>query len=388
MIARLALVFTTLALLLAACGGDSSGTPSATPTAGEATDATATPGGAPSPTVAIPAIEPSTDIDLPPGFTAYIIAGDLGLPTSVALSPEGAIYVSQYAGIILRLEDADGDGVFDRKVEFASELYFANGADFAPDGSLYVSSQGRVSIVRDTDGDTVGDQTEAIITGLPIGVHQNNGLAFGPDGKLYLTNGSTCNDCIEEDELSATILQANSDGSDLRVYARGLRNSYDLTFDSQGRLWATDNGSDPPCNTTDEINLIGESGDYGWPYRAACDNFQSGIPPIASLGFNTGSTGVDNYDGDQFPAEYRGDLFITLWGSNALAPRPGGKLLVRALINEMPEGPQVTIEEFGAGFTNPIDVVVDRDGTLLVLDFGGTLYRIVYTGDGATRPVD
>ena len=371
------------ALLLAACGGGGEPVPipTPTPTAADTPTPASTSTPAPTPTVAIPNVEPASGISLPPGFTAYIIARGLSLPTSVALSPGGAIYVSQYGGTVLRLEDTNGDGVFDGKVEYAADLFFANGIVFAPDGSLYVSSQGRVSIVRDTDGDTVGDQTDAIITGLPLGGHQNNGLAFGPDGKLYVTNGSTCNDCIEEDEVSATILQANPDGSDLRVYARGLRNSYDLTFDPQGRLWATDNGSDPPCNTTDELNLIEEGGDYGWPYRPACENFQSGIPPIASLGLNTGSTGIDYYDGDQFPAEYQGNLFITLWGSNATAPNPGGKLLVRAIIHEVPEGPQVTIEEFGTGFPNPIDVVVDRDGTLLVLDFSGALYRIVYTGD-------
>ncbi len=322
-----------------------------------------------------------TGIDLPDGFTAQVVTQGLVNPTSLALSPEGAIYVSHYGGPIFRLEDADGDGVFERKLEYTSGRYFVNGIAFAPQGPLYVSSQGRVSIIRDTDGDTVGDTIQDIITDLPSGGHQNNGLAFGPDGKLYITNGSTCNECDEADERSATILQANLDGSDLRVYTRGLRNSYDLTFDRQGRLWATDNGSDPPCNTTDELNLIAEGGDYGWPYSPGCDSLQSGIPPVASLGFNTGSTGIAYYDGEQFPPAYQRNLFITLWGSNVDAPRPGGRVLVRAVIDETPDGPQATVEPFATGFQNPIDVLADRDGTLLVLDFGsGKLYRIVYTG--------
>lgn len=238
-----------------------------------------------------------------------------------------------------------------------------------------------MEVYRDTDGDTVVDEEEDILTGLPIGLHETNGLAFGPDGKLYITNGSTCQDCVEDDERSATILQANPDGTELRVYASGLRNSYDLVFDPKGRLWATDNGTDPPCNTIDELNLIEDGGDYGWPYGPVCDSFQSPIVPVGDLGFSTASTGIDYYDGEQFPPEYEGNFFITLWGSLSYAPVQAGRTLARAIIDETPEGPRATIEEFAAGFENPIDVTVDSDGSLLVIDFGdGKLYRISYTG--------
>jgi len=309
------------------------------------------------------------------------VADGLNFPTSLALGPGGAVYVSQFGAPILRLVDADDDGIFEDNVEYVTDLVLTNGIVVAPDGALYVSAAGGVTVIRDTDGDGASDEREEIISFLPAGAHWNNGLAFGPDGLLYITNGSTCNECIEEDPRSATILRANPDGSDLQVYATGLRNPYDLTFDSEGRLWATDNGSDPPCNTIDELNLILQGRDYGWPYEPDCDSFDAdGTPPIASLSFNTGSTGIDEYDGALFPPEYSGDLFITLWGSNALAPEPGGRMLMRAIIGETAEGPRVTIEEFGTGFANPIDVVVDGDGTLLVLDFGsGSIYRIGYS---------
>ena len=92
--------------------------------------------------------------------------------------------------------------------------------------------------------------------------------------------------------------------------------------------------------------------------------------------------GVDlvSFYADQFPSEYRGDLFITLWGRLHGPPEPAGHIVVRAIITETVDGPTAEIEEFGVGFANPIDVIVDEDGTLLVLDFGsGKLYRIVYT---------
>ena len=320
------------------------------------------------------------ELELPEGFASVIAAEDFTQPTSIALGPEGGIYVSQRAGPVFRLIDSDGDGIFEDRIAYTSGISGIHGMAFGPGGEgLYLSNIGRVTLVRDTDNDMIADVAEDVITELPHGRHENNGIAFGPDGKLYITNGSTCNDCAEDDEHSAVILQANPDGSELRVYATGLRNSYDLVFDPAGRLWATDNGTDPPCNTIDELNLIEEGSDYGWPYEPECDSLNSPVAPIADLGFNTASTGLDYYDGTQFPAEYRGNLFITLWGSLNYAPEPAGRFLVRAIISETEQGPTVTTEEFATGLQRPIDVLVDTDGTLLVLDFGsGLLHRIVY----------
>ena len=377
-----------LAVLLVACDGDGGGpeataTSTAKPSPTHAPTATAP---APTPTVAIPNTAAASEIELPDGFAAYAVADGFYRATSIALSPDGAIYVSERHGSVFRLQDNDGDGIFEQRSLFASGFGDITGIALAPEGLLYVSSTGRVTTVRDMDGDTVSDTAQDIIPNLPTGLHQNNGLVFGPDGKLYLTNGSTCDECEEADERSGTILQANPDGSDLRVYARGLRNPYDLVFDSSGRLWATDNGSDAPCGTIDELNLIEDSGDYGWPYGAGCDPYQSGTPPVANLGLHTASTGIDHYDGEHFPAEYRGNLFVTLWGSFVYEPElPQGANLLRIAIGE---GPQATVLPFASGFLHPIDVVMDRDGTLLVLDYGegsaddrsGTLYRIVYTG--------
>src|SRR3972149_10374516 len=99
-----------------------------------------------------------------------------------------------------------------------------------------------------------------------------------------MTNGSTCNDCREADPRSAAILRLNPDGSGLEVFARGLRNPYDLTFTPDGRLWATDNGSDPPCNTIDELNLIVEGGGSGWAHSPGGGPLAQGTPPLGRPG--------------------------------------------------------------------------------------------------------
>lgn len=384
---RSAFAVILFALLLVACGGGGEPAPTPTPTATDTPTPTPTSTPVPTPTatptVVIPSAEPAGGISLPPGFTAYIIASDLNLPTSVALSPGGAIYVAQLNEGVLRLDDSNGDGILDERTLFTPGFGETNGIAFSEDNTLYIASRGQVTTAADSAGDGVADLTSVVVDGLPNGAHQANGMAFGPDGKLYITNGSTCDECIQADERSATILQANPDGSELRVFASGLRNPYDLAFDARGRLWATDNGSDggefPFCASIDELNLIEDGNDYGWPYGTACDPFASGTPPVASLGLHTGSTGIDAYDAGHFPAEYRGDLFLTLWGTFEFeSDTPQG--LYRARVGDSGGALSVEIEEFGLGFVRPIDVVTDRDGTLLVLDFGGALYRIVYTG--------
>ncbi len=393
----LASPFLLLSLVLSACGGGSG--PDETPSASPASVNTFTPGTSASPGVVtsspspapvpapVPAIAPAANISLPPGFAAYPVATGFFRPTSIALAGDGTLYISERHGSVERIVDADGDGVFESSVTFAQTGGEITGLLPAPDGGLYVSATGVLLLVRDADGDGSADSSVEIVPDLPHGRHQNNGLVLGPDGKLYLTNGSTCDDCDDPDERSATILQANPDGSDLRVFAAGLRNPYDLAFDAQGRLWATDNGSDTPCETFDELNLIIDGGDYGWPYAEdGCDPLSDGLLPAADLGLHTASTGIVSYGAQQFPPIYRGNLFITLWGSFFAEPELPPQLL-RSPIDDTENGPHATVETFAEGFAHPIDIVVDRDGTLLVLDYGedgddtpGTLYRIVYTG--------
>ena len=390
---RLALTsLLALAFLLAACSGGSDTEPTPGLSGTQAPAATATTEPAPTPTVVTPDTAPFTGITLPAGFTAYQIGQDFFRPTSVAQGPDGTIYVALRHDGIVQLRDNDGDGVYEQNVAFLPKFNATGehdeitGVVVSDDNRVYVADRGRITVAEDFDGDGVADDIRLIITGLPAGRHQADGLEFGPDGLLYITNGSTCDECVETDERAATIMTVNPDGSGLAVYATGLRNPYDIAFDSQGRLWATDNGSDgidePFCETIDELNLIEQGADYGWPYAPDCDPLLSGTPPVASLGLHTGSTGIDAYDGIQFPAEYVGDLFLTLWGSFAFPPE-----FAAELYRYTPGNDEIVL--FGSGFVHPIDVLMAHDGSLFVLDYGlgppdaelGALYRIVYTGD-------
>ncbi|HID63968.1 MAG TPA: hypothetical protein EYP49_14700 [Anaerolineae bacterium] len=310
-----------------------------------------------------------------------LYAGGLGNPTSLAFGPDGRLYVSQLNGRISAITDADNDGLGDRVDAFAEGFISPLGLAWRGD-DLYVGSRGMVSAVRDTNGDGRADARNDIITGLPAGRHQTNGLTFGPDGRLYIGQGSI--DDHGEDgivPLEASILRANPDGTDLVVYASGLRNPYDLAFHPvTGELFATDNGRDSPATgVSDELNVIVEGGHYGWP---DCWDVSEGthcegtIPPVLELPEHSSADGLAFYTGRLFPPQYENVPFIALWGANSGDPDIGKKVVAVVLTNPG-TGWQGTVYDFAFGFVNPLDVIVGPDGALYVADFGaGRVYRI------------
>jgi glucose/arabinose dehydrogenase len=322
-------------------------------------------------------------VSAPPGVTVTVFAADLGSPTSLAWGPDGRLYAATLTGQVIALAEADGDGqvsTAERQV-FATGLSSPLGLAFDPAGALYVSQRGGVTRLRDTDGDGAADEQTEIITGLPALRHQTDGLAFGPDGRLYISQGST-SDRGETGfvDREASILVAEPDGSGLRVFASGTRNPYDLAFyPGTDRLFATDNGRDVPASgVPDELNLIVDGGDYGWP---DCWGTNQGsqcagtLPPVAELPAHAAAGGLVFYSGALFP-EWQGDAFITLYGANSGDPRIGRRVL-RVALTQTGDTWTGTVSDFATGFDRPLDITQGPDGALYVADFGaGVIYRL------------
>ena len=323
--------------------------------------------------------------EVSPGFSLIKFA-DLYRPTAFAFDRQGRMFVTSQDGNVYILHDQDRDGRADTRSTFATGYYFPLGvAVHSPTGNVYVSYQGAITILSDTDGDERADEEKILVDQLPTGKHQNDNLKFGPDGKLYVGVGSACNACDDSDPRSAAILQFDVDTGQSEIFATGMRNPYDLAFQpGTGNLFATDNGRDDLGMDApfEELNHIVSGGDYGYPN---CWNEQDTpgcegtIPAVAFFEAHSSADGLDFYDGNSFPAAYRGNAFVSIFGS-WLKPnvQTGIQRVVLTKNGDNYQGEASWFVRFPQG-SMPLPVLFGPDDALYVGDYiNDAIYRISY----------
>jgi glucose/arabinose dehydrogenase len=342
---------------------------------------------------------------LPRGFRLNVFAKDLG-NARMLLASEHGIYVTRTAdGKVTLLLDRDGDGVAEQRRDVVPNLKEVHGIAIRED-QIYLATprqlyRGKLTAAGDVQNlNKIGPE-------LPEGGggHSRRTLGFGPvDGLLYISVGSTCNNCIEKDPEHATMLRAQPDGTRRTIFARGLRNTIGFAWHPQTReLWGMDHGSDgrgddlPP----EELNRIVEGADYGWPFcygnkvvDALADKPADGtskeqhceksIPPVLMYQAHSAPIGMAFYTGSQFPAEFRNDAYVAMRGSWNRQPATGYKVVRIHFQNGQP----VAFEDFLTGFLSAdgqmqfgrlAGITVTRDGSLLVSDdANGVVYRVSY----------
>lgn len=207
-------------------------------------------------------------LKVPAGFKVSIAATGLGKPRMMAVGLNGSLYVTRRdVGDVLLLNDLDGNAQFEELKTVVSNFKGVHGITIH-DGWMYLCATKKLARGRLNPDGTVG-ALDTLINDLPDGAqHDNRTIAFGPDGKLYITVGSSCNDCKETNPEHATILVGDADGKNRRIFARNLRNTIGFDWHPQtGELWGMDHGTDwrgdeiPP----EELNKLIDGGDYGWP---------------------------------------------------------------------------------------------------------------------------
>lgn len=191
---------------------------------------------------------PERPIALTPGFLINVFASGLDGPRMMTIGPDGQLYVAERgANRVIRLPDTDSDGQADTVQVVYSNLNEPSSVAFAPDGSLYVSETERILRLSQPDGQGAFQKVEPVIETLPEGGHSTRTLLFSPDGStLYVSIGSSCNACVEDDPRRGAVVRYSPDGIGAgEIYARGLRNAVDITFrPGTDEIWATDNGRD------------------------------------------------------------------------------------------------------------------------------------------------
>ncbi len=339
-------------------------------------------------------------LKVPDGFKISFFAKDVDNARSLAIGDNGTVFVGNRKGkSVYALVDADKDGVAEKKYTIVKDLNTPNGVAFH-NGSLYIAQISKIWRIDNIES-TLENPGKPVLVNDSLPTEEHHGwkyIAFGPDGKLYVPVGAPCNICNdnEKDKRFSSIMRMNPDGSELEVYAHGVRNSVGLTWNPETKeLWFTENGRDmlgddiPP----DELNIAAKKDEnFGYPYCHAgeildpefgkgknCADYKAPAfkltPHGASLGlkFNTGS---------MFPAKYRNQVFIAEHGSwNRSKP-----IGYRIMMANVQDGKVTSYEPFidgwltnGEAWGRPVDVLFLKDGSMLVSDdHANAVYRVSY----------
>jgi glucose/arabinose dehydrogenase len=364
---------------------------------------------------------------VPPGFKVDLFADGLSGPRSIRVAPNGDIFVAETrAGRVRILRASEGSSKPATNDIYASGLNRPFGIAFFPSGDnpqwVYVANTDSIVRFAYRNGDLkASGKPETIVPNLPHGYgHSTRDIVFTPDSKRMLVSvGSEGNDgegmgqppgglqsWSRERALGAAwgsetdraaVLAFDPDGKNRRIFATGIRNCVGLAIQPQsGAPWCSTNERDGFGDNLvpDYVTRITENAFYGWPWfyiggnedprhaGARPDLKDKVTVPDVLLQAHSASMGLTFYDGNNFPAEYRGDAFAAEHGSWNRSRRTGYKVVRIRLKDGVPTG---EYEDFLTGFVlndsnvwgRPVGVAVARDGALLVSEDGnGIIWRI------------
>lgn len=349
----------------------------------------------------------------PAGFKVDLYASGLKGPRQIRMAPNGDFFVAESTGNQLSvLRGRDKDGKPEQASVFATGLNRPFGIAFYPPGPnpqwVYVGNTNSVVRFPYKVGDVKATgAAETIIAELPAGGgHWTRDVVFSPDGKrMWVAVGSASNvddpDTHPREFHRANILEFAPDGKFVKIYASGIRNPVGLGVNpTTGELWCSTNERDALGDNLvpDYVTHVREDGFYGWPWYYMGDHqdprlegkhpelLGKVIVPDVLLSPHNASLGLTFYDGTQFPAEYKGDLFAAEHGSWNRSNRTGYEVVRVPLVNGRASG---EFQDFVTGFVTadgsawgrPVAVVVAKDGSLLVTDDGSqSIWRVSYAG--------
>ncbi len=370
-----------------------------------------------------------------PDFKAELVASGLSGPRDMALAPNGDIFVVDSAAdriVVLRMKDGQAKPT-QQSVFADAGLDQPYGIAFYPQDKpqwVYVGNSGSIIRFPYHAGDLkASGPAETVIGDIPSGGHWTRDIAFSPGGStLYVAVGSGSNiggdvsglppggiahwaqsqplgEMWGAEEGRAAVIAFNPDGSGRRIMATGLRNCSGLAVEPMiGSPWCVVNERDGLGDNVpfDYATRVRDGNFYGWPWYYIGANEDPRKPlkgqrpdladqvsvPDVLFQAHSAPLNIAFYQGKTFPAEYRGDAFVTMHGSWNRGTRTGYKVVRLKFENGLPTG---AYEDFVTGFGvsadkvwgRPVGLVVAHDGSLLVSEDGsGTIWRISY----ATAP--
>jgi glucose/arabinose dehydrogenase len=374
----------------------------------------------PAPTSNLLAINPprvvrrpaGAELRVPAGFKIDIYASGFRDPRFLLTAPNGDIFVTESRANqikVIRKDRPDSTQLF--ADTWVNKPF---GIAFYPPGPdpkfLYVANTDGVVRFPYRNGDLKArgpaEKLSAQLSGgglLRGGGHWTRDLVFSPDGrKMYVSIGSRSNhsdDAAEADR--ARIFEFSPDGTEQKVFAWGIRNAVGIAFrPGSDELWMSTNERDELGDdlVPDYISSVRPGGFYGWPWFYIGNHVDPAhkgkhvdlagkvIVPDVLVQAHSATLNLCFYTSDQFPAEYKGDIFAAFHGSWNRTKRTGYKI-VRVPFDHATGKVRGEYEDFVTGFVTPeghvwgrpVGITIAKDGSLLFSEDGnGTIWRVSY----------
>jgi glucose/arabinose dehydrogenase len=354
----------------------------------------------------------SFDLNLPAEYEIKVAAQGLKRVRFMTMSPDNRLFVTDmynktdnYRGVVYILDQFDQTTRRFKKVtKYLSDLHNPNSVAFYTDANgadwFYLALTDRLVRYRYEAGkDSPSGEPEVLATfpayGLSYkygGWHLTRTVLAGGNGKIYVAVGSSCNACEENEEVRASILEMNPDGSAQRYFARGLRNAVGLRW-INGKLYATNMGADHLGinRPADTFYALQDGKNYGWPYcfqdgpkiyadpkynvtgkKFDCKKVPAALTPFPA---HSSPLGLEYFDSEN-SSDLSGSFLVALHGSTNKSLRRGYKVV---RINSRGVSTDFITGFFELSRINgrPADVFsFGKDAFLLTDDYSGVVYYV------------
>ncbi len=354
---------------------------------------------------------------VPAGFKVSMYTTGIDRPRLIRTAPNGDLFVAlSESNKIMVFRGITSEGKPQQSETFTTDVTMPFGIRFYPAGPnpkwVYIGNTDSVVRFPYKNGDmkaSGGPQKLADLPGggrLRGGGHWTRDIVFSKDGtKMLVSVGSHSN--IDDSDNNpaevhrADVLEFTPEGKFLKVYASGIRNCVGEAINpTTAQLWCSTNERDMLGDNLvpDYITHVQEGGFYGWPWYYMGSNQDPRhagkhpelkgkvVVPDVLLQPHSASLEMTFYEGSEFPADYKGDIFAAEHGSWNKAVRAGYEL-IRVPVKDGKANGQY--EDFMTGFVTPegkvwgrpVGVTVANDGTLFVTDdASGSIWHITHNG--------
>ncbi|MFB6181468.1 MAG: sorbosone dehydrogenase family protein [Candidatus Magasanikbacteria bacterium] len=341
--------------------------------------------------------ETNIPLSVPSGFKIEVLTNKVPEARDIEVGPRGNLWVSRTDRGAITLIELGKNGV-KNVIDVFEDLNNPHGIVFHPqeDFTLYFAEEDKISKVRVYSG---GNTLEKVADLPEGGRHYTRSLSFGPDNNLYVSIGSTCDVCFEENKKHGTIQIVNTETGELEPYATGLRNAVFFGWSYvDGSMWATEMGRDhlgdnlPP----DEINIVKKGKDYGWPVCYGDNTYDTKFdgrpneenpcedkePSYINLQAHVAPLGFDFVPEEGWPEKYWYDMLVAYHGSWNRST-PVGYKIKRIKLNAQGnfEGREDFISgwlaEDNSSYGRPVDVEALPGGMMYITDDkAGVVYKV------------